>query len=175
LFDLFSQKTALKIDGEPKVKNIFIAILGLFVLICVLIVSIILFLDIFYKSTISIIQNTVSNKFNKVTLDSSTPISIVLNNNFLKEFIDHDRIFQIEARYSTYFPNYFINPKSNLKIIDINSTKCQYKRLEGDQESKYENIYKIYKKMKCFDLKPYKINIFGDENPGLPQGLLHFF
>jgi len=174
-FDLFSKKPKLKIDGESKIKNIYVALLGLFVMIGIFIVSIILSLDIFYKKTINIIQNTASNKFNNITLDTSIPISLIVTNNLGIEFVDHDRIFQIESRYLTFIPNNLTNPSENLKMIKINSTKCKYKRLEGDQEFKFENLYKIYKTMKCFDLKPYNIQIFGDENPGLPISYLHFF
>jgi hypothetical protein len=174
-FDLFSQKPTLKINGDSKIKNIYVAVLGLFVIIGVLIVSIILSLDIFNKSIVNIIQNIVSNRYINITLDTSIPISIFVTDNFGEEFNDHDRIYELEARYSTYIPTNSQNPRENLQIIKIKNTKCEYKRLEGDVESKYDNIYKISKTMKCFDLKPYNIHIFGDENPGLPQGLLQFY
>jgi hypothetical protein len=165
----------MKIDGELKIKNMYVAILGLLVMIGVLICIIILTLDIFNKRTMNIIQNTVSNKLNNITLDTSNPISIIVTNNLGMEYNEADRIYDIQARYVTYIPSNIQNPMENLKIKEINSTKCQYKKLEGDQELLYGNVFKMFNSIKCFDLKPYNMHIFGDENPGLPQGILQFF
>jgi hypothetical protein len=176
LFDLFSQKPRLKINGEPKVKNMYVAVLGLFVLIGITIISIVLSFDIFNKNTIHVIQNTVSNKFTNITLDTSNQISMFLTNNLGQEIEDYDRIFQIEAKYYTYFPSN--NTTSNirdLKFMTINRTKCEYKRLDGDKEDNIQNVYIKMKSLKCFDLKPYNIHIFGNENPGLPLSSLQFF
>ena len=144
-------------------------------MIGVLIVSIILSLDIFNKNSINILQNTVSNKFVNITLDTSSQISLFLTNSFGEEIEDNDRIFDIQVRYSTYILTNIRDNLQNLKIMNINSTKCQYKRLEGDKDNNYQNLFQIVKSVKCYDLSPYNIHIFGDENPLLPQGILQFF
>jgi hypothetical protein len=166
----------MKINGEPKVKNIYVAVLGLFVLIGIIIISIILSFDIFDKNTINVIQNTVSNKFTNITLDTSNQISMFLTNNLGEELEDSDRIFQIEARYFTYFPsNNATSTTRNLKFMTINSTKCEYKRLDGDKEDIFRIAFIKMKSLKCFDLKSYNLHLFGNENPGLPLSNLQFY
>lgn len=174
-FDLFSQKPTLKINGKPKLKNKYVAILGIFVLIGVIILSIILSLDILSKNSLTVMQNISSNKFVNITLDSSLPIAIIITNNIGREIPDADRVYEINSIYTSYKPENFTHPNTNFRSHYINNTECKYKRLEGGKDDKFENLYKISKSMKCFDLKPYNVSIYRNENPGLPQAYLQFF
>jgi len=62
-----------------------------------------------------------------------------------------------------------------MKITEIKNSTCDYKKLEGD-DNDVINLFKNFKNIQCFHIKPYNLSIIGSENkPANPQGSLHFY
>ena len=172
-FDQFSRKPKLKINGKSRLSNIYISILGIFVILGYLVTGLILSLNVMSKETFYMIENTDSKMFNNFTLDTQIPLSVIVSNMVGVELKDPERIFDLKLKYFQYTPEKE-NQTANYFVQDIEDTKCTFKKLAGDTDDKYENLFKIYKQMKCYDLKPYNISIYGEDNGG-PHSTLVFW
>lgn len=173
IFDQFSRKPKLNIDAKSRLTNIYVALISIFIFICYMIVTIILTSNIFKKKEFQMIENTDSKTFNNITLDTNNPFSVLVTNSIGNEFKDPHRIFDVKLRYFDF--DHVDNGETKLKMTEINQTTCLYNEIEGDVNSIYKNIYKTFKSIQCWDLKPYNVPIFGSESPGYGQGTLVFY
>jgi hypothetical protein len=174
LFDIFSRKPKLRINGQTRLRSAYVSILGIFVVLGFIIVSTILTYSILIKKTFNIIENRNSKTFSNYTFNNEIPISTFVTDNLGIELKDHNRIINTKLKYFQFYAN-SIDQTTNLITTDIPEVNCTYKKLEGDIVDKYENIFNFTKTMTCFDLKPYNVNIFGEHSPGIPHGFLVVF
>ena len=174
-FDIFSRKPRLKIDGNSRIRNIYISIIGIFLILGYIAVTIYLSSNLMGRENFNIIENTNSKTFNNITLDDDFQIIAILTDMLGVELIDHKRIFDLQLHYFTFFPG-SSNQTSNTINTKISNKNCKHKRLPGDEDDTIEKIIRNYNSsIKCYDLNSYNLSILGDDNPLNTQGSLVFY
>jgi hypothetical protein len=175
LFDIFSRKPKLKINGNTRLSSKVVAIFGIFLLAGFIAIIGYLSSEVINKKTFNIIENTYSKTFNNITLDFENPISFLVADTQGNEIKDYERIFDMKLLHGQFGTKSAINSTGNGIITNIERSKCTYKKLPGDNNQRYEEIYRAYNKsMHCFNLKPYNLSIFGEDSPN-PHGFLIFY
>jgi hypothetical protein len=172
LFDIFSRKPKLKIDGNVRLSSKYVSLFGIGALLAYIAIAIYLSIQILQKSSMFMLENTISRtSFQNFTFDTDIQFKSVLTDALGAPIPDQDRVFDLRLDNFHFIPS---NTSSNLKITRINYANCDQNILPGDDE-KLKLNYELYNKfMKCFDLKPFNISIFGDNDPTSPQGSLVF-
>ena len=174
-FDIFSRKPRLKIDGNSRIRNIYISIIGIFLILGYIAVTIYLSSNLMGRENFNIIENTNSKTFNNITLDDDFQIIAILTDMLGVELIDHKRIFDLQLHYFLFFPG-SSNQTSNTINTKISNKNCKHKRLPGDEDDTIEKKIRNYNSsIKCYDLNSYNLSILGDDNPLNTQGSLVFY
>ena len=157
-FNFFSQSPALRINGDRRPASIFGSIIGIFTIVGL--ISAIIYILFNFFSRLDFTINSYTDNSAKPNIDlKNFKLSFFITDIYGNEFQDHEKIFEISAKFWEVNPFPADNDTQKIDFKNIPKIKCDRTFLPNQDEKIY---YKSpYKNVTCFDLSKLNKNLTG--------------